>query len=92
MGNLVLPWYKEVDGERERICEIIRKKYGASTVPYFYLEIINVHGTKQYYHKKALRVGSIEQADKLTQLEAEKAIQKIVESKAKVKTNLIEAE
>mgnify|MGYP000911637183 CR=1 FL=1 len=92
MGNLKLPWYQEVDGERERICKLVMKKYGTSTVPYFYLEIVNVHGTKQYYHKKALRVATIEQADKLTQLEADKAIQKIVESRAKVKTNLIEAE
>jgi hypothetical protein len=92
VGNLKLPWYQEVDGERERICKLVMKKYKADKVLYFLLEIVNVHGTKQYYHKKLLRVTSIEQADKLTQSEADKAIQKIVESRAKVKTNLIEVE
>jgi hypothetical protein len=88
MGDLKLPWYAEVDGERERICKIIMS--GGKAPSLFILEITNVHGTKQYYHKKLLRVGSIEQADKLSKAEADKAIQKIIESRAKVKTNLIE--
>ena len=90
MGNLKLPWFAQVDGERERICKQIMQ--GDNKTPsLFILEIVNVHGTKQYYHKKLLRVGAIEQADKLTKSEADKAVSKILESRAKVKTNLISA-
>lgn len=81
-------WYEEVDGRRQRIISELKKRWDSKKNPTFKISISNKSETT-YYHKKLGRVINIDNASELTENEANAAIDKIIESRAKVTTELI---
>ena len=83
-----MPWYKEVDGERERVVAIVKKKWALKETPLFIVSIENPKATT-YFHLKLNRVNEIEQASQVILSVAQKVEKQIIDSKAKVKVEII---